>query len=294
MLKPPMARADWHSVRRFSLLAAALAALALPGAAGAGLGVGVTDDLGRDSPDGGAAFVAMLGDLGFTENRVSVVLGPGQPRRDPAAGRARPLRADGYGRRHPRRARRLSRPPDRGRRQPGSRRPVRGVPRRACAHLSPGHRLRRRQRAEPAAVLAAAVHDGGHAGRLRLVRAAARGLLRRAEGGQPGDHRRRAGPLAARQRQPDCSGQPVDIARALPPRPGGGVPGERADAPDHGRARLPRVPGARRAAIRRPVLLAEGRARRPRAYQAGGVGRVQRHGAGDLRGAEPLGRCCPR
>ena len=73
MLKPPVAGADWHSVRRFMLLAAALAVLALPGAASAGLGVGVTDDLGRDSPDGGAAFVATLDDLGFTENRVSVV-----------------------------------------------------------------------------------------------------------------------------------------------------------------------------------------------------------------------------
>jgi len=79
MLKPPVAGADWHSVRRFTLLAAALAVLALPGAASAGLGVGVTDDLGRDSPDGGAAFVATLADLGFTENRVSVVWDPDNP-----------------------------------------------------------------------------------------------------------------------------------------------------------------------------------------------------------------------
>src|SRR3954452_6421175 len=79
MLKPIVARADSNSVRRLSLLAAALAALALPGAAGAGLGVGVTDDLGRDSADGGAAFVSTLADLGFTENRVSVVWDPDNP-----------------------------------------------------------------------------------------------------------------------------------------------------------------------------------------------------------------------
>jgi hypothetical protein len=80
MLKPPVAGADSHSVRRCLLLAAALiAASALPGAAGAGLGVGVTDDLGRDSPDGGAAFVSTLGDLGFSENRVSVVWNPDNP-----------------------------------------------------------------------------------------------------------------------------------------------------------------------------------------------------------------------
>jgi hypothetical protein len=41
--------------------------------------VGVTDDLGRDSSDGGAAFVSTLGDLGFTENRVSVVWNPDDP-----------------------------------------------------------------------------------------------------------------------------------------------------------------------------------------------------------------------
>ncbi len=87
MLKPPVARADWHSVRRFVLLAAALAALALPGAAGAGLGVGVTDDLGRDSSDGGAAFVATLADVGFTENRVSVVWDPDNPATIPSQAR---------------------------------------------------------------------------------------------------------------------------------------------------------------------------------------------------------------
>src|SRR4051812_31657462 len=79
MLKLPMATADCHSVRRLLLVLAALAVLAVPGSAGAGLGVGVTDDLGRDSADGGLSFVSTLGDLGFTENRVSVVWDPDAP-----------------------------------------------------------------------------------------------------------------------------------------------------------------------------------------------------------------------
>src|SRR3954468_24615949 len=78
MLKLPMAAADCHSMRRLLLLAA-LAVLGVPASAGAGLGVGVTDDLGRDSADGGLSFVSTLGDLGFTENRVSVVWDPDAP-----------------------------------------------------------------------------------------------------------------------------------------------------------------------------------------------------------------------
>jgi hypothetical protein len=60
-------------------LAGALAALAVPASAAGALTVGVTDDLGRDAPDGGAAFLGALADLGFAENRVSVVWDPDSP-----------------------------------------------------------------------------------------------------------------------------------------------------------------------------------------------------------------------
>jgi hypothetical protein len=79
MLKLLVPAADCQFVRRVLPIAAALAALVLPGSAGAGLGVGVTDDVGRDSVDGGMSFVSTLGDLGFTENRVSVVWDPNNP-----------------------------------------------------------------------------------------------------------------------------------------------------------------------------------------------------------------------
>jgi hypothetical protein len=56
-----------------------LAALAPPVAAAGSLTVGVADNLGRDAPDSGAAFLGALSDLGFSENRVSVVWDPDSP-----------------------------------------------------------------------------------------------------------------------------------------------------------------------------------------------------------------------
>ena len=80
MLKTRPAHADGDHVRRPALLIALLLlAVAFPGTAGAALTVGITDDSGRDSADGGAAFLATLADVGLTENRVSVVWNPDTP-----------------------------------------------------------------------------------------------------------------------------------------------------------------------------------------------------------------------
>jgi hypothetical protein len=79
MLKTGRTPADGDRMRLRALVALLLLSLALPGAARAALAVGVTDDSGRDSADGGAAFLARLADLGLTENRVSVVWSPDTP-----------------------------------------------------------------------------------------------------------------------------------------------------------------------------------------------------------------------
>jgi hypothetical protein len=57
-------------------LAALLAALALPVGASGSLSVGVADDQGRNDPD---TFLSSLGDLGFSENRVSIVWNADSP-----------------------------------------------------------------------------------------------------------------------------------------------------------------------------------------------------------------------
>jgi hypothetical protein len=61
------------------LLALAVAALVLPAAARAGTSFGVTEDAGKYSADGGAAFFAHLRDLGMSENAVSVQWDPDRP-----------------------------------------------------------------------------------------------------------------------------------------------------------------------------------------------------------------------
>jgi hypothetical protein len=80
-LKPLGFSADSSSMStRLALAAvAALAALALPAGSSAALTVGVTDDVGLGGVDGGVSFLATLGDLGFRENRVSVVWDPDAP-----------------------------------------------------------------------------------------------------------------------------------------------------------------------------------------------------------------------
>ena len=116
----------------------------------------------------------------------------------------------------------------------------------------PGRARRdRRQRAEPQSLLAAAVR----AGRIRRggarVPGAARGDVRRAEGGRRGrerDRRRARAPRAA-----TSAGTARDDAFADDVHRGHGrrVPGERANAPVHGHVRAASVPGRTRAIRRR-------------------------------------------
>src|SRR5918992_2620341 len=67
----------------FTYLALLCAVLAAPTAASGALGLGVVDDSPKGSVDGGAAFYALMADLGMTENRVTVAWDPERP--DPAA-----------------------------------------------------------------------------------------------------------------------------------------------------------------------------------------------------------------
>lgn len=53
-------------------LAVCLCALALPLSAVAGLSVGVTEDAGKYSRDGGAVFFAQMADVGLTENAITI------------------------------------------------------------------------------------------------------------------------------------------------------------------------------------------------------------------------------
>ena len=85
-LKSPVPGADCVPMTsRLTLaLTSLLVALALPAGASGALNVGVADDLGRGAPDGGIAFLGSLGDLGFSENRVSIVWDPDAPTTIPA------------------------------------------------------------------------------------------------------------------------------------------------------------------------------------------------------------------
>jgi hypothetical protein len=60
----------------FACLVSLCAALALPTAAPAALGLGVVDDSPKGSLDGGEAFYALMADLGMTENRVTMTWDP--------------------------------------------------------------------------------------------------------------------------------------------------------------------------------------------------------------------------
>lgn len=66
-------------MKRCALALLLAAFLLLPAAARAGLAVGVTEDAGKYSTDGGASFFARLHDLGMTENAVSIQWDPDRP-----------------------------------------------------------------------------------------------------------------------------------------------------------------------------------------------------------------------
>ena len=121
----------------------------------------------------------------------------------------------------------------------------------------------------------------------RRLPAGAGRLVRRAQGRRPDDQRDRDRPLAARKR-PAASRRATSRARRCASCTTSASPTARADADQaaDGRARLPPVPAAE-TAIRPSVGYAWPNAglAEPRPDQAGGLGRVQRHRAADLRRA---------
>ena len=120
--------------------------------------------------------------------------------------------------------------------------------------------------------------QAGVGGPLRAVPGA---RLRRAQGRQPGDRRRRRGALAARQRQARRQEQHLDLASPLPRGARCVVPEEQADAPADGRFQLPPLPEQRHRPAHRRLPVAGRRVRQPRPHPPGPVGRVRRHAAAD-------------
>ena len=160
------------------------------------------------------------------------------------------------------------------------------------AHLArtypTGQGLHRRQRAEQAAWLAAAVRLESQQG--SLVQPPSGLLAASYDALKAVDPRitvigvgigRRAG-TTTRPRAGT-----LDLARALHPRHGPRLPREQAEAADDGRDQLPSVPERRADSARDGLPLAERRRSEPRADQTGRLGCVQRHRPADFRGAVP-------
>ena len=129
-----------------------------------------------------------------------------------------------------------------GARPPGG---VRRLALRARAAVSGGARLRRRQRAEPAGVLATAVREVAAALR-GGVRPVPRSRLRRAQGRRPDAHGGRRRPLAAWERPAPGAEQRLDLSGPVPRGARRVVPGERPRPPADGRPQLPSLPQSRR------------------------------------------------
>ena len=146
------------------------------------------------------------------------------------------------GERDPGRLPRLPDQPDLAHLVPDRDRELRRLPDQARDGLPGRARLRRRQRAEPASVPAAAVLARRARARGARLRRAARPLLRRAEGGRPGDPGDRPRPLRPRQRPAAGAVERLHLAGPLPPRPRRRLPRERPDAAADGRARPPPLP----------------------------------------------------
>ncbi len=109
------------------------------------------------------------------------------------------------------------------------------------------------------------------------LRRSARPVLRRSEGGRPGDPGDRPRPFRPRQRPAAGAVERLDVAGPVPARPRRGISRERADAAADGRARPSPLPalGPRPGQRRRP-LAARGD-RQPHPDQAGVLGRLRRH-----------------
>ena len=182
--------------------ALACAAFALASPAQAALTVGVADDRPLGAPDSGAAFFTLMNDVGLREVRLSVLWDATQPMTIVNQAQIESVLPVATLRGMkvvfsvaPLKARSISVPERTRSSSPSSSRSPDDLPDRQERH--------RRQRAEPAAVLAAAVRLA-RPGRVSgaAYRGAARAELRRAEGRRSGDQRHRRRALAARQRQP--------------------------------------------------------------------------------------------
>ena len=157
--------------------------------------------------------------------------------------------------------------------------------------LPVGRRRDRRQRAEPEPLLAAAVQPRRDRRSCAGVPRAARPLLRRAQGGRPDASR-----SGAARSRPAASTGPEPVATRIRRSPflkdmGSRLPGERPDAADHGRARLPSLrrqlrPVARHAASE----VDDDRPRRLRPADPDARDGVRRNGAGRDDAARPLRR----
>ena len=160
-------------------------------------------------------------------------------------GRRDPARQRDQGRAVHRAARRAVAVSVRVERDAAHRRPARRlrvVRSRRCEPLSVRARLHRRQRAEPQPLLAAAVQPRRHRRGRARVRAAAGDDLRRAEGGPPPLDGLRRSARATRRRQAEHRPRHA-LADRVHHRPRSGLPGERTLAADHGRVRVPSLPG---------------------------------------------------
>ena len=142
--------------------------------------------------------------------------------------------------------------------------------------LPAGLPLRDRERAEPAALLAAPVRRRRRAGQRGRLRAGARRRLRRAQARRPEADRGRDRALPARQRPALRLRQRLHLAGPFPQRPRRVVPLERPAEARDGRAQLPPVPRVEPGRAGPWLRVAERGARRPRPDQAGDLGRVRR------------------
>ena len=279
----------------FTLIAAAGAALLLAGAGGADaaddarsvVAVGHLRRLGRPwqvRRRRGRVVLLRATPVRSERQQDDGQLGPGQAARDPREGVLRPLDPVGDRAGSPSLLRHPHRQGARDHELAAHDRPVRRVAAARRAHVSAGDRVRRRQRAEPDALLAAAVRPSRPWRVGDRVRVVPRALVRRAQGGQPGDHGRRRRAVAARQRHAAREEQHLDLAGEVHPRSRDRLPAIASRQADHGRLRLPSVSGARPRLARQGLPVAERRRCEPRPDQAGPLGRVPRDRPADRRG----------
>ena len=195
------------------LTLACACALVFAPAAGADLVVGVADDQPKTSPAIAEQFYDAMNDVGLTEDRITVLWDSRAPTtiRDHRPDRPRSHGRDGA--RRPCHALDLPGPGTRDHRFAAGHGRVRRLHRPRRADVSAGQGLRRRQRAEQGALLAAAVQRERHRGSVCRLRAAPGCVLRCAQGGRPEHHGHRRRPGPARKRQCVRRGQPLDLAR---------------------------------------------------------------------------------